>query len=212
MSKRGSQGGDRKGGERREQGGQKPRMVISLPSISQEVKLNKAKNAWMPGVKKADKDQDGVEALKKQVLSILNKLTPQKFETLVGKFQELPIDSEEKLSACMELVFEKAVDEPSFSVAYAQMCKVLQMKKVQIEGGKEDEFVNFRKLLISRCQKEFEKDYMADLDREKYKKEMADAGENQEEVKRIKAEFEYMEMKLRRRSMGNIRFIGELYK
>jgi len=26
-------------------------MVISLPSISQEVKLNKAENAWKPGVK-----------------------------------------------------------------------------------------------------------------------------------------------------------------
>merc|ERR1719481_1220095 len=136
----------------------------------------------------------------------------KKFETLVGKFQELPIDSQDKLSACMELVFEKAVDEPSFSVAYAQMCKVMQMKKVPIEGGKEDEFVNFRKLLISRCQKEFEKDYMADLDRDKYKKEMSEAGDNQEEVKRIKAEFEFSEMNLRRRSLGIVQFIGELYK
>lgn len=213
MSKRGSQGGDRKGGERRDQQqGQKPRMVISLPSISQEVKLNKAKNAWVPGVKKKDEGGDDVEVLKKQVLSILNKLTPQKFETLVEKFQDLPIDSQDKLSACMELVFEKAVDEPSFSVAYAQMCKVMQMKKVPVEGGKDDEFVNFRKLLISRCQKEFEKDYMADLDRSKYDKELAEAGEDQNEIKRIKAEFEYNEMKLRRRSLGNIRFIGELYK
>ena len=30
------------------------------------------------------------------------------------------------------------------------MCKVMQMKKVPIDGGKEEEFVNFRKLLISR--------------------------------------------------------------
>ena len=26
---------------------------------------------------------------------------------------------------CMELIFEKAVDEPGFSVAYARMCQVL---------------------------------------------------------------------------------------
>ena len=36
------------------------------------------------------------------------------------------------------------------SVAYAQMCKVMQMKKVPVDGGKEEEYVNFRKLLISR--------------------------------------------------------------
>lgn len=111
----------------------------------------------------------------------------------------------------MELVFEKAVDEPSFSVAYAQMCKVMQMKQVPVEGGKEGEFVNFRKLLISRCQKEFEKDYMENLDRDKYKADMA-AATDQDHMKRIKAEFMQMEMKLRRRSLGNIRFIGELYK
>ena len=37
-----------------------------------------------------------------------------------------------------------------FSVAYALMCKLMQMKKVLIDGGKEEEFVNFRKLLIYR--------------------------------------------------------------
>merc|ERR1712106_200255 len=153
-----------------------------------------------------------MDDLKKKVLAILNKLTPQKFQTLVDKFQELPIDTQDKLSVCMELVFEKAVDEPAFSVAYAQMCKVMQMKKVPIDGAKEDtEFVNFRKLLISRCQKEFEKDYLENLDREKYVQDMA-AASSEQEKKKIKAVFEQEEMKLRRRSLGNIRFIGELYK
>ena len=67
---------------------------------------------------------DEVEALTKQVRSILNKLCPQKFDTLVAKFNDLPIDSEEKLTKAMELVFEKALDEPVFSVAYARMCQV----------------------------------------------------------------------------------------
>jgi len=216
MGKRGSQGGDRKGGDRRgDQAGQKQPRVISLPSISQEVKLHKTKNAWVPQGKRVEpaegEGEDEMAVLKKKVLAILNKLTPQKFETLVERFQELPIDSQDKLSICMELVFEKAVDEPSFSVAYAQMCKVMQMKQVPIEGGKEGEFVNFRKLLISRCQKEFEKDYMESLDRDKYKADMAEAT-TKDEMKKIKAVFMQMEMKLRRRSLGNIRFIGELYK
>ena len=90
-----------------------------------------------------------MDELRRKALAILNKLTPQKFETLVQRFQELPIDSYQKLAACMELVFEKAVDEPSFSVAYAMMCQELQKKKVPDEL-KPEENVNFRKLLISR--------------------------------------------------------------
>ena len=49
------------------------------------------------------------------------------------------------------------MDEPGFSVAYARMCDVLQKKKTMSGSGGE---VYFRKLLITRCQKEFEKDYM----------------------------------------------------
>merc|ERR1719402_500549 len=203
-------GGDNRGprGDRGSQGNRdgpnKPRMVISLPSISQEVKLNKAENAWKPGVKdpKVIEELDDVTKLKKGVLAILNKLCPQKFDILVEKFTALPITTQVHLQECMELIFEKAVDEPGFSVAYARMCQVLQMKKVLAEDS-ETETVNFRKLLISRCQKEFDKD--------KYRADMA-AAQTDDERKQIKAVFEQMEMKLRRRSLGNIRFIGELYK
>jgi len=209
VNKRGSQGGDKRGNR---VDGQKPRMVINLPSISQEVKLNKAENAWKPSVKDNKKDVDPketeIQELRRKSLAILNKLTPQKFETLVLKFQDLPIDSPEKLSLCMELVFEKAVDEPSFSVAYAQMCGELQKKKVTDEKNVE---VNFRKLLISRCQQEFERDYMTDIDRDKYTADM-EAATDPDDKKRIQMEYEAMEMKARKRSLGNIRFIGELYK
>ena len=154
VSKRNSQGGDKRGRGDRVDGRNKEVRVISLPSISQEVKLNKAENAWKPSVKEAKKEADDpkeseMEELRRKALAILNKLTPQKFETLVQRFQELPIDSYQKLAACMELVFEKAVDEPSFSVAYAMMCQELQKKKVPDEM-KPEENVNFRKLLISR--------------------------------------------------------------
>ena len=153
VSKRNSQGGDKRGRGDRVDGRNKEVRVISLPSLSQEVKLNKAENAWMPSVKdkkkEADPKESEMEELRRKALAILNKLTPQKFETLVQRFQELPIDSYQKLATCMELVFEKAVDEPSFSVAYAMMCQELQKKKVPDEN-KPDENVNFRKLLISR--------------------------------------------------------------
>ena len=37
----------------------------------------------------------------------------------------LKIDNAKKLEAAIDLIFEKAVSEPNFSVAYANMCRVL---------------------------------------------------------------------------------------
>lgn len=48
------------------------------------------------------------EALYKRVRGVLNKLTPQKFSTLVNQVRTLQIDSQEKLQGVINLVFEKA--------------------------------------------------------------------------------------------------------
>ena len=57
--------------------------------------------------------------------SILNKLTPQKFKTLLDQVLKLEINTEERLVGCIDIVFEKAIDEPNFSVAYANMAKCM---------------------------------------------------------------------------------------
>lgn len=169
----------------------------------------------MPGNRKlkkessAEVEEDPIAELERNVRSILNKLTPQKFDKLVKQFNELKIDSETKLANSIELIFEKAVDEPEFSVAYAKMCDVLREKKVP----KSDDSglpVDFRKLLVTRCQKEFERDYMEGFDKAKYEQEYADAT-TEEARKELKLKFEAKERRARRRSLGNIRFIGELY-
>lgn len=102
--------------------------------------------------------------------------------------------------------------------------------------------VNFRKLLLNRCQKEFEKDKDDDEIFEKRQKEMDDASAvswggslwlragvsvlclaldtelaaglfvQPEEKARMKDELEEARDKARRRSLGNIKFIGELFK
>ena len=134
----------RKGSQRKPRQGEG--IVISLPS--QEVKLNEAgENAWKPSIKESTPDVDDVESLTKKIRSILNKLCPQKFDTLVSRFNELVIDTEEKLNKAMELVFEKALDEPVFSVAYARMCQNLMTKKVDNQGGATQDF---RTLLLKR--------------------------------------------------------------
>ena len=70
--------------------------------------------------------------------------------------------------------------------------------------------VDFRKLLVTRCQKEFERDYMEGFDKSKYDKEYA-ACTTEDDRKALKLDFEAKERRARRRSLGNIRFIGELY-
>lgn len=58
----------------------------------------------------------------KILLGILNKLTLERFESFMKQVDELNIDSEECLKAVAELIFQKAVSDESYSVAYAKMC------------------------------------------------------------------------------------------
>ena len=198
-----------KGGSRERSAKRPP--VIDL-NINKNIELNKAENAWLSRVKKPTTEEpnaDPLLELERNVRSILNKLTPQKFDKLVARFNDLNIDSEAKLNSCIELIFEKAVDEPEFSVAYAKMCLVLKEKQVSMENDS-TKSVDLRKKLIGRCQKEFDPDYMADFDKEKFDADL-EAAETDEQRKALQLEFEEKERRARKRSLGNIRFIGELY-
>uniref|UniRef100_A0AAZ3S7K3 Eukaryotic translation initiation factor 4 gamma, 1a n=1 Tax=Oncorhynchus tshawytscha TaxID=74940 RepID=A0AAZ3S7K3_ONCTS len=211
-------------GPRRSQQGQRkePRKIITISSsLGGEVELNKAEKAWKPTVKKAvtrgrgaapedeesdDPEQAKTQELFKRVRSILNKLTPQMFQQLMKQVTELTIDTEERLKGVIDLIFEKAISEPNFSVAYANMCRCLMGLKVPTTD-KPGVTVNFRKLLLNRCQKEFEKDQDDDVIFEAKQKEM-----EAEEKAGLKATLEEAKDQARRRSLGNIKFIGELFK
>uniref|UniRef100_A0A8C7UE89 Eukaryotic translation initiation factor 4 gamma 1 n=1 Tax=Oncorhynchus mykiss TaxID=8022 RepID=A0A8C7UE89_ONCMY len=220
----GGGGGGGGGGPRRSQQGQRkePRRIINISSsLTDDVKLNKAEDAWKPAVKKAasgqaapEEESDNPEQAKthelfKRVRSILNKLTPQMFQQLMKQVKELTIDTEERLKGVIDLIFEKAISEPNFSVAYANMCRCLMGLKVPTTD-KPGVTVNFRKLLLNRCQKEFEKDKDDDVIFEKKQEELDAAA--MEEKDRLKAELEEAKDIARRRSLGNIKFIGELFK
>uniref|UniRef100_A0A674D9C3 Eukaryotic translation initiation factor 4 gamma, 1a n=1 Tax=Salmo trutta TaxID=8032 RepID=A0A674D9C3_SALTR len=131
------------------------------------------------------------------------------FQQLMKQVTELTIDTEERLKGVIDLIFEKAISEPNFSVAYANMCRCLMGLKVPTTD-KPGVTVNFRKLLLNRCQKEFEKDQDDDVIFEAKQKEMEAAKE--EEKAGLKATLEEAKDKARRRSLGNIKFIGELFK
>ncbi|NXJ82240.1 IF4G3 factor, partial [Trogon melanurus] len=202
-------------GPRRSQPGQRrePRKIITV-CVKEDVHLKKAENAWKPSLKRESQTEDPenvkTQELFRKVRSILNKLTPQMFNQLMKQVTDLTVDTEERLKGVIDLVFEKAIDEPSFSVAYANMCRCLVTLKVPM-ADKPGSTVNFRKLLLNRCQKEFEKDKADDDVFEKKQKEL-EAATTPEEKTRLHDELEEAKDKARRRSIGNIKFIGELFK
>lgn len=67
----------------------------------------------------------------------------------------------------------QAVDEPSFSKAYANMCKICSKIEVLKVVDGNDVKANFRKILITRCQTEFESN----------KPELLDFGKHSEDIK-----------------------------
>lgn len=52
------------------------------------------------------------------------------FNQLIKQVTDLTINTEERLKGVIDLVFEKAIDEPSFSVAYGNMCSCLATVRV----------------------------------------------------------------------------------
>ena len=46
-------------------------------------------------------------------------------------------------------------------------------------------FINFRKLIICRCQKEFERDYLQGLNRNKFEADLKEAGDDEAKKKAI---------------------------
>ncbi|XP_046976905.1 eukaryotic translation initiation factor 4 gamma 3-like isoform X1 [Vanessa cardui] len=189
----------------------KPVIHVSL-SLREEVKLNQTKDAWRPTRFKKDnltEEEFKTQDLYKKFRGILNKLTPQKFDTLLDKVKTLEINTQARLEGVIDLVFEKAIDEPNFSEAYAAMCSKLSMLKVPADNAP-DQCVNFRALIISKCQNQFITNKV-DENVLKLEKELAECTDPAKK-KELHLQLEEENRRVRMRSVGNVRFIGELYK
>ncbi|XP_016113161.1 uncharacterized protein [Sinocyclocheilus grahami] len=197
------------------QRGKEPQKIMASVSLTEDVQLNKAEKVWKPSVKRSGRaDEDEPEFLKTQELfkhmeSVLNQLTPQMFQPLMKQVRELTINTEERLKGVVHLIYEKAISEPNFSEAYANMCRCLMGLKVPTTE-KPGMTINFRKLLLNLCQIEFEKNKDDDETFEKQKK--LDAATGEEEKQRLKEDLEDAKEEARRRSLGNIKFTCELFK
>ena len=93
------------------------------------------------------------------------------------------------------------------------MCEVLKDKAPSTQSEDDPKKVmNFKRILIATCQREFYRDYMEGLNKEKYDADMEAAQSDEKRMKEIQTEWSEKERRARKRSLGNIRFIGELYK
>ncbi|KAL8249352.1 hypothetical protein R6Q59_006220 [Mikania micrantha] len=158
--------------------------------------MHKAESKYEVG-----KVTDEEQAKQRQLKAILNKLTPQNFEKLFDQVKQVNIDNADTLIGVIGQIFDKALMEPTFVEMYANFCYHLAGELPGFAG--ENEKITFKRLLLNKCQEEFERG----------EKEEEEANRTEEgEIKQSEEEREEKRVKARRRMLGNIRLIGELYK
>ncbi|KAJ6722637.1 EUKARYOTIC TRANSLATION INITIATION FACTOR 4G-LIKE [Salix koriyanagi] len=145
---------------------------------------------------------DQEAAKQRQLKGILNKLTPQNFEKLFEQVKDVNIDNVVTLNGVISQIFDKALMEPTFCEMYADFCFHLAAELPELI--KDDEKVTFKRLLLNKCQEEFE--------RGEREQQEANKVDEEGEIKKSEQEREEQRIKTRRRMLGNIRLIGELYK
>ncbi|VIO94983.1 MIF4G domain containing protein [Brugia malayi] len=194
---------DRTHSNQRERDRKRP--AVSRPSIDrpnrEPVKLHKAENAWKP-----ERNIDANQKLYKSVRSLLNKLTPSTFDELSRDFLRFEVyKNKEQMGEVINIIFDKAVEEPNFCALYSDLCKMQVVKESKESKDKS----KFRSALLTRCQNTFEEKRMSEINNKKIEMEK----ETDEKKKReLKIELMEMEARERRRMLGNIGFIGQLFR
>ncbi|EEC13280.1 eukaryotic translation initiation factor 4 gamma, putative, partial [Ixodes scapularis] len=150
---------------------------------------------------------DKNDAIFRKVRAILNKLTPEKFHKLRKELLVVGLDSTQILKGVILLIFDKALDEPKYSCMYASLCRELCEESPNFEpppssssgtnGGAPQ--TTFRRLLLTKCQDEFENRRRAS---EAYEKRQG----------RLSPEEQEQRLVAKHKMLGNIKFIGELGK
>ncbi|CAE6076869.1 unnamed protein product [Arabidopsis arenosa] len=159
--------------------------------------MHKAESKYEVGTV-ADEEQ----AKQRQLKGILNKLTPQNFEKLFEQVKSVNIDNAVTLSGVISQIFDKALMEPTFCEMYADFC--FHLSGALPDFNENGEKITFKRLLLNKCQEEFERG-------EKEEEEASRVAE-EGQVEQTEEEREEKRLKVRRRMLGNIRLIGELYK
>ncbi|KAF4550912.1 Eukaryotic translation initiation factor 4 gamma-like protein [Elsinoe fawcettii] len=225
----GSRGGKSKRGpgdrnmSRKEEENQNKSMPLTA---GMELKgLEKSTTGWTarsiaaPAAAAAGVGPDGMmppDMVQRKVKAALNKMTPEKFDKISDQIMEIANQSKNEtdgrtLRQVIQLTFEKACDEAHWAGMYAKFC---QKMLTQMSNEIKDETIVkngqpvtggglFRKYLLNRCQEEFERGWEANL---------PEKPEGETEEAALLSDEYYIAAAAKRKGLGLIQFIGELYK
>ncbi|OJJ46561.1 hypothetical protein ASPZODRAFT_132630 [Penicilliopsis zonata CBS 506.65] len=157
------------------------------------------------------------DVVQRKVKAALNKMTPENFDRISGQILEIVSQSKDEsdgrtLRQVIQLTFEKATDEAHWAPMYAKFCKCMlesmspEIKDENIRDKNGNVVAGgslFRKYLLNRCQEEFERGWKINLPP---KPEGVT-----EEIAMMSDEY-YTAAAAKRRGLGLVKFIGELYK
>ncbi|ODA78451.1 hypothetical protein RJ55_05832 [Drechmeria coniospora] len=159
------------------------------------------------------------ELVQRKVKAALNKMTPEKFDRIAEQILEIASQSKDEsdgrtLRQVIQLTFEKATDEAHWASMYAKFCKrMLETMSPEIRDERiKDKNGNvvsggalFRKYLLNRCQEEFERGWSINLPEE-------DTADKKSGEAALLSDEYYIAAAAKRRGLGLVQFIGELYK
>jgi translation initiation factor 4G len=209
-----------------------PHTPYSNPYEPAPAPLVVSENSWVnsrPG--KEPEDTRSPTYVARKVKGLLNKLTEEKFDSISGKildYANYSVDENngQSLKLVIKLIFEKATDEAHWSAMYAKLCRKM-LDEVDprvtehIDGKDVAGGVLFRKYLIGRCQQDFESGWKeretaalkAQQKQEDDKQTLANhaAGGESAEPAVLSDEY-YAAQKAKRRGLGLVQLIGELFK
>ncbi|KAH6985040.1 hypothetical protein BKA56DRAFT_671486 [Ilyonectria sp. MPI-CAGE-AT-0026] len=165
------------------------------------------------------------ELVQRKVKAALNKMTPEKFDRIADQILEIASQSKDEtdgrtLRQVIQLTFEKATDEAHWASMYAKFCKrMLETMSPDVRDerikDKNGNIVNggnlFRKYLLNRCQEEFERGWTVNLPENPDKAEGSADAKKTAEAALLSDEY-YIAAAAKRRGLGLVQFIGELYK
>lgn len=112
------------------------------------------KNVWKPSFNK-DKIhiiQNNEHLTIKELRSLLNKITLESYDRISELILGLDIENKDVLVKSCNIIFEKAVLEPTFCSMYANLIKRMSSKYVNDNNGKK---YTFKSEFLNICQKEF---------------------------------------------------------
>lgn len=152
---------------------------------------NRSENAWVPGA--LSKHVNTPEKVRSEMIDILNKMTPEKYDNLFKKFFSIEgLQEVENVKVLVRCILDKVLLEKNFSDMYTKLCYDIASYP-NFENRNQ-----FKKFLLQETQLEFENGLNLDS-----KFESTDDPELYEEIEEKKD-------MAKRKMLGTMRFISEL--